>query len=173
MKFNSFGRAVLFGILYFGLFTLNRLLFPANFQYLQHLTSLSFTFVVALLYLYRKKALVVEYLTFSITLLVCFNVLTTLSMNIDRSRSVEVVVLVQLAEKKGVSFQRMLKENAISKSELDSYIQRFSEQSQVKLISGDAKKPKLTLLGRIFLGIADYLARIWDLDGFGRIGNPD
>jgi hypothetical protein len=94
-------------------------------------------------------------------------------MNIDRSRSVEVVVLVQLAEKKGVSFQRMLKENAISKSELDSYIQRFSEQSQVKLISGDAKKPKLTLLGRIFLGIADYLARIWDLDGFGRIGNPD
>ena len=91
-------------------------------------------------------------------------------MNIDRSRSVEVIVLVQVAEKRDISFQEALEGSTISGSEVDSYVKRFNEQSQMMLISGDSQNPKLTFFGRIFLNIAGHLARIWNLDGFRRIG---
>lgn len=171
MKFNYVSPVILFGMLYIGLFTLSRVFFPTYFQYLQHIISLLLAFVIAWLYFHKRKAPTIEYLVVSIVLLLCFNVLTTLSMNIDRSRSVHVIVLVQLAEKREISFQEVLEGNTISGSEVDSYVQRFNEQSQMKLISGDFQNPKLTFFGRIFLNIAGHLASIWNLDGFRRIGS--
>ena len=166
MKFSYISRAILFGMLYVGLFTLSRVFLATYFQYLQHIISLLLAFVLALFYFHKRKALIIEYLAVLIVLLLYFNVLTTLSMNIDRSRSVEVIVLVQEAEKREISLQEVLEDRAISDSEVDSYVQRFNEQSQMKLISGDSQHPKLTFLGRIFLNIAGHLASIWNLDGF-------
>ena len=168
--FNYKSRAILFGMLYIGLFTLSRVFFPNDFQYIQHIISFIITFFVAVLYFYVRKDSIIEYLAVLIVLLLFFNVLTTLSMNIDRSRSVEVIVLVQVAEKKEISFQEVLEDRAIIDKDVDSYIQRFDEQSQMKLISGDTKNPKLTFLGRIFLNVAGHLASIWNLDGFRTIG---
>ncbi len=170
MILNYKSRAILFGMLYIGLFTLSRVFFPNYFQYLQHIISLMLTFFVAVLYFHKGKDSIIEYLAVLIVLLLSFNVLTTLSMNIDRSRSVEVIVLVQAAEKKEISFQEALEDNAIIDKDVESYIQRFDEQSQMKLISGDTNNPKLTFLGRIFLNVAGHLASIWNLDGFRAIG---
>jgi hypothetical protein len=91
-------------------------------------------------------------------------------MNIDRSRSVEVILLTKEAEKNNISFQKTLEANRVNNNELDAYIQRFKEQSQMKLLSGDIQKPKLSFLGRNFLKFSEFLAKVWKLEGFNKIG---
>jgi hypothetical protein len=90
-------------------------------------------------------------------------------MNIDRSRSVEVLVFVEQADNRNLSLLKTLDFYGVASSEYDAFVQRFDEQSQMKLLTGDLEKPKLTFIGKIFLKLADYLAEIWNLDGYRKI----
>jgi len=170
MKVEHMLRSILFSLIYLCLFTLSRIFFPSYFQYLEHLVSLFLTFVFAIFYFQLRKSSILEYLATSVLLLISFNILTTLSMNIDRSRSVEVILLTKEAEKNNISFQKTLEANRVNNNELDAYIQRFKEQSQMKLLSGDIQKPKLSFLGRNFLKFSEFLAKVWKLEGFNKIG---
>ena len=171
MKVNYILQSILFSLIYVFLFTLSRIFFPSNFQYLQHLISLLLTFVIAVFFFQLRKSSTTDYFATFVLLLISFNVLTTLSMNIDRSRSVEAILLTKEAEFNNISFQETLETNGIINSEVEAYIQRFKEQSQMKLISGDLQKPKLSPLGRYFLKFSECLAKVWKLEGFNQIGS--
>lgn len=171
MKVDYILRSILFSLIYLCLFTLSRIFFRSYFQYLEHLVTLFLTFVFAIIYFQLRKSSIIEYLATSVLLLISFNIFTTLSMNIDRSRSVEVILLTKEAEKNNISFQKILEANRVNYIEVDAYIQRFKEQSQMKLISGDIQKPKLSFLGRNFLEFSEFLAKVWKLEGFSQIGS--
>jgi hypothetical protein len=127
------------------------------------------TVLLSSAYFYYKKLQLLHYLTSVVLLLLAFNVLTTLSMNIDRSRSVAVLVFVEHAENRHLGLLKTLDFYGVAPSEYDAFVQRFEEQSQIKLLAGNLEKPKLTFIGKIFLKIADYLAEIWNLDGYRKI----
>ena len=173
MKVNYILQSILFSLIYVFLFTLSRIFFSSIFQYLEHLISLLLTFIFAVIFFQLRKSSAIEYLATSVLLLISFNVITTLSMNIDRSRSVEVILLTKEAELNNISFQETLKANRIVNSEVEAYIQRFEEQSQMGFISGDLMKPELSLPGRYFLRVSEYLAELWNLDGFRKIVKTD
>jgi len=154
------------GIIYSTVFTLNRIIFPSYFQYLQHLISFIFTLTLSFLYLRFKKSSAIDYTIVALVLLFSFNLLTTLSMNIDRSRSVQVIFMAEEAERNNVNLRYALRSHSVGSGDFSAYIQRFAEQSEMGFLSGDLEKPKVTVLGRIFIFVSSFLARIWNLDSF-------
>jgi hypothetical protein len=161
--------ALLFVSIYVLIFSLSRAIFPFVFQYLEHLLSIFFTFLLATSYAYCKKLSMLNYLTLILFLVLAFNVLTILSMNIDRSRSVEVLVIAEEAENRNLTLLETLEICGIKTSDIPAFVQRFDEQSQMMFLAGNVNSPKLTLIGSSFLKIGDLFAGIWNLDGFRRI----
>lgn len=103
------------------------------------------------------------------TILVVFLLLTSILLNIDRSRSVYVIKWTSEASfSKSVSAEDILQYKRLPSSELSPVNQRLVEQSQIGTLRRSGEKFSLSITGKIVLKFASVVASLASLDGFRR-----
>lgn len=158
-------RGFFFSIPALLLLSLIRFLFPQNFLFKQILWV---TLIVYLLLLLPKvtEKLKIERQRVVLALIV-FSVLSTLLLNIDRSRSVFVLKWASEVSKSGLATpESIVSYKGFEPSYIEPIRQRLDEQRQLGTISRDMSGYHLTLFGKFILTISYAISMLSSLDGF-------
>jgi hypothetical protein len=99
--------------------------------------------------------------------LLSFVILTTLVLNIDRSRSVFVLKWVnELSVSRVVNVDDIYKYKQLGPSDVSAVSQRLNEQEQMRILKKVGSGYELTRFGKLFIKTAFLLAKILSLKGF-------
>lgn len=102
-----------------------------------------------------------------LSILIAFTIVSSLTLNIDRSRSVYLVKWVyEYSKEKPVSIEDFLVKKSFSPGDEIGLRQRIAEQKQTLFIQSDDSSLELTLLGKGFIKFAAILSNLLHLDGF-------
>lgn len=100
---------------------------------------------------------------------ISFVIITTLTLNIDRSRSVFVLKWVnELSSSSPVKIEEIVKFKDLSLLDTAVVTQRLDEQEQLGLLDEVGNGYKLSVVGNIFIKFASAFAKLMNLSGFAR-----
>jgi hypothetical protein len=158
-------RGFFFSIPALLLLSLMRLLSPQNFLFKQIL------WVTLILYLLLLIPQVTEKLKVErqrvVLALIVFSILSTLLLNIDRSRSVFVLKWTSEVSKSGLATpESIVSYKGFEPSYIEPIRQRLDEQRQLGTVSQDMSGYRLTLFGKVILKISHAISILSSLDGF-------
>ncbi len=99
--------------------------------------------------------------------LIVFLILSTLLLNIDRSRS---VFLLKWTKEVGISHsvsaESIIRYKHFPLSDLSPISQRLNEQSQLGTLNKSGSHYSLTLVGRLIVRLAEVVSRVASLNGY-------
>lgn len=99
--------------------------------------------------------------------LISFTLLTSLALNIDRSRSVQVVKWVhQISSISKVSVGEIAQIKHLSPNEIPPIKQRLREQTELGLLEAHGSLYSLSFSGRAFISLSEFLAHFLSLNGY-------
>ena len=102
--------------------------------------------------------------------LISFTLLTSLALNIDRSRSVLVIKWVyQLSSDSTTNIDEIASFKNLTSNEIPAIEQRLKEQSEIGLLREQSANYSLSLAGKLFIAIANFLSNMLKLNGY-RLG---
>lgn len=102
--------------------------------------------------------------------LISFTLLTSLALNIDRSRSVLVIKWVyQLSSHSTTNIDEIASFKNLTLNEIPAIEQRLKEQSEIGLLREQTANYSLSLAGKLFIAIANFLSNMLKLNGY-RLG---
>ena len=100
---------------------------------------------------------------------ISFVIITTLTLNIDRSRSVFVLKWVnELSSSSPVKVEEIVKFKDLSPLDTAVVAQRLDEQEQLGLLDEVGNGYKLSVFGNLFVKFASAFAKLMNLSGFAR-----
>jgi predicted transcriptional regulator len=99
--------------------------------------------------------------------LISFTLLTSLALNIDRSRSVLVIKWVyQLSSHSTTNIDEIASFKNLALNEIPAIEQRLKEQSEIGLLREQSANYSLSLAGKLFVAFANFLSNILKLNGY-------
>ena len=99
--------------------------------------------------------------------LIAFTVVSTLLLNVDRSRSVFLVKWVYESSKENpITVDELILKKQLSVSEGLSIKQRIREQGQMSFIRNQDSGLEVTFIGRLFIKVAELGAKVLNLKGY-------
>lgn len=102
-----------------------------------------------------------------VSVLIAFTLISTLTLNIDRSRSVFVIKWVStLSSTSPTTLDEIIKYKNFTASESSAIMQRLAEQEQIGMLNKSPTGYRLTFLGNCFIKVSQFLAKVLHLKGF-------
>lgn len=99
--------------------------------------------------------------------LISFTLVTSLALNIDRSRSVQVIKWVyQLSSHSAVSIEEIARFKDLTLNEIPAIEQRLKEQHDLGLLHEQDENYSLSFSGNLFIKIANFLSKVLELSGY-------
>lgn len=163
-------RSVLYGIL----MSILLLTILAVWRVFDTNTFLFIQIVIATFFLYVISIFIPFSLVLSksvgrelLVVLIAFTVVSTLLLNVDRSRSVFLVKWVyEYSKESPITVDELISKKELSVSEGLSIKQRIGEQGQMSFIKNQDSRLQVTFAGRLFIKVAGLSAKLLNLKGY-------
>lgn len=139
-----------------------------TFLFLQICATSLFAYVAIMLFRIGGKRSIFHNQELAV-IAISFVIITTLTLNIDRSRSVFVLKWVnELSSSSPVKIEEIVKFKDLSPLDAAVVAQRLDEQEQLGLLDEVGNGYKLSVFGNLFVKFASAFAKVMNLSGFAR-----
>jgi len=161
----SIAWSVMVSILAFILLCIWRLFADGDFIFIQ-IVWISLLIYLTLLFPFSKRIFIDGFQRLVISLIV-FSILSSLLLNIDRSRSVHLLKWTkEVGISRVVTAESIINYKHFPSADLSPIGQRLEEQSQLGTLDKSGSGYSLTLFGRLIVGLSEAVSKLASLNGY-------